>query len=90
MRNEAGCGLIHFDVLSPLESLKMINTEELLQMRTRHTWADDNSEKKGKELVPSGFAVLGMIILVFILAFIPVIMLVFILVIILIIPEIIV
>ena len=59
-------------------------------MRTRHTWADDNSEKKGKELVPSGFAVLGMIILVFILAFIPVIMLVFILVIILIIPEIIV
>ena len=46
--------------------------------------------KKGKTLVPSGFAVLGMIILVFILVFIPVIMLVFILVIILIIPEIIV
>ena len=42
-------------------------------MRTRHTWADDNSEKKGKALVPSGFAVLGMIILVFILVFIPVI-----------------
>ena len=62
----AGCGLIHFDVLSPLESLKMINTEGLLQMRTRLTWADDNSEKKGKTLVPSGFAVLGMIILVFI------------------------
>ena len=57
-------------------------------MRTRHTWAGDNSEKKGKTLVPSGFAVLG--ILVFILVFILVIMLVFILVIILIIPEIIV
>ena len=35
----------------------MINTEGLLQMRTRHTWTDDNSEKKGKTLVPSGFAV---------------------------------
>ena len=42
----AGCGLIHFDVLSPLESLKMINTEGLLQMRTRHTWAGDNLKKR--------------------------------------------